>query len=230
MRWYTKPSLAKFPYVSQKDYISWMKRKVSMNQSAGFDDKIILLHISCILIGAAGATGSSWRLLHSVPATWACWGRDFFRWMSRISNWTRVVGPEMGPERLAGWYSNAINHPPNHHLYGWYKPSNMGGLWHCYTNISRLDLGTFSSKKLGVHQRLKPYCAASPTLKGPVGSPRSPPKPGLRRIVKRKCGPPWEGKGLLAMDDGLHTVVSCWNHIKIINRLSTDYQQLKPIQ
>ena len=21
-----------------------------------------------------------------------------------------------------------INHPPNHHFYGWYKPSNMGGL------------------------------------------------------------------------------------------------------
>ena len=29
-----------------------------------------------------------------------------------------------------------INHPPNHHFYGWYKPSNMDGLWHCYTHIN----------------------------------------------------------------------------------------------
>ena len=29
-----------------------------------------------------------------------------------------------------------INHPPNHHFYGWYTPSNMGGFWHCYTHIT----------------------------------------------------------------------------------------------
>ena len=28
-----------------------------------------------------------------------------------------------------------INHPPNHHFYGWYKPSKMDGLWHCYTML-----------------------------------------------------------------------------------------------
>ena len=28
-----------------------------------------------------------------------------------------------------------INHPPNRHFYGWYKPSKMVGLWHCYTHI-----------------------------------------------------------------------------------------------
>ena len=29
-----------------------------------------------------------------------------------------------------------INHPPNHHFYGWYKPSSMDGLSHCYTHIT----------------------------------------------------------------------------------------------
>ena len=25
--------------------------------------------------------------------------------------------------------------PGHHHFYGWYKPSKMGGLWHCYSHI-----------------------------------------------------------------------------------------------
>ena len=29
-----------------------------------------------------------------------------------------------------------INHPPHHHFYGWYKPSKMGRLWHCYAHIT----------------------------------------------------------------------------------------------
>ena len=32
-----------------------------------------------------------------------------------------------------------INHPPNHHFYGWdSNHQKMGGLWHCYTHI-KLD-------------------------------------------------------------------------------------------
>ena len=31
------------------------------------------------------------------------------------------------------WYRK--NKPsPNHHFYGWYKPSKLGGVWHCYTH------------------------------------------------------------------------------------------------
>ena len=33
----------------------------------------ILVHVGFV----AGATGSSWRVLHSVPAAWACWRMDF---------------------------------------------------------------------------------------------------------------------------------------------------------
>ena len=33
-----------------------------------------------------------------------------------------------------------VNHPPFITINGWYKPSEMGGLWHCYTHIKNLRL------------------------------------------------------------------------------------------
>ena len=39
--------------------------------------------------------------------------------------WIDEINPGIDPGRVED--SNAINHPPNHHFYGWSKPSKLVG-------------------------------------------------------------------------------------------------------
>ena len=81
-----------------------------------------------------------------------------------------------------------INHPPNHHVYGWYKPSNMGGLWHCYTHYKIYVL--WSTPHVAPRPRRSslrlPPGGSTPIAS--VSTPPSPPAFGVRRAKNTRGG------------------------------------------